>query len=100
MNNKTTNKITNITKTTKPEKLNCPVCQTKIRLKTDTKSKIIICPSCDNSLFMYSSKKAIIPYPFSLNVGFKGDKLIPEEELENYGFDPYDDDIDDEDDFD
>lgn len=71
---------------TKAEKLNCPVCQTKIVLTTNKKSEIIVCSTCDNSLFLHKTKKETILQPFALNLGIEGNRLIPDDDFEDEGF--------------
>ncbi len=79
-------------KTEKTPKINCPVCQEALKHKLEKKHEIIVCPSCDNSLFMYRSNKILMAYPFSLNAGIKGNKFLSDEEFDSEGsmgdFDP------------
>lgn len=87
-------------KDSKMAKLMCPVCSTKINILQENKHKIIVCNECDNSLFMYNTKKLTKLVPFSLNFGIKGNKLLSEEEFDELQDNSEDFDDDDEEDYD
>ena len=51
---------------------NCPICKTNLS-KVPKHNLVLVCPSCNNSLFVYKDKKNQLKYlPFSLKMHFKG----------------------------
>ncbi len=48
----------------------CPICNANIN---GDKDKIVVCPYCENSLFIYKDKKQTIKaHPFSLDIKIQG----------------------------
>jgi len=59
--------------------INCPVCNNKITIG-NKKEEIIVCETCENSLFMYNVGESPVIHPIALNISIKGDKILPEED--------------------
>lgn len=73
----------------------CPVCN--INLNNVKEDKILVCPNCENSLFVYKDKKTLKIRPFSLDLRYVGNSRIKNEFMDYNSL--YFEDFDEEDDF-
>lgn len=81
-------------------KLNCPVCNSKVKPLKEKGNEIIVCKECENSLFMYNHKGKQKLVPFSLNAGIEGNKLVSNQDFDEESEFGYDFDDEDEEDYD
>lgn len=72
----------------------CPVCNTN--LNNVEQDKILVCPNCENSLFVYKDKKTLKIRPFSLDLQFIGNSSIKNEFMDynSLSYEEFDDDED------